>query len=60
MQLINTLIFIVQAGISYLLMLAVMCFNGGIFIAIILGLGCGYFFFGLRRTNASQVEEVCH
>jgi len=58
-QLINTVIYMIQATISYFLMLAVMCFNGYVFISVILGLGVGYFFFGMRRPNGAG-EEECH
>lgn len=36
----------VRAGLAYMLILAVMSYNGGIFIAAIVGHGVGYLVFG--------------
>ena len=54
-DLINTLTYIVQVGIAYWIMLLVMLYEAGFFIAIILGLGTGYFF-SLRMKRASQAN----
>eukprot|EP00699_Malawimonas_sp_californiana_P001643 EC715936.1.p1 GENE.EC715936.1~~EC715936.1.p1 ORF type:complete len:152 (+),score=20.77 EC715936.1:106-561(+) len=63
-HLVNSLIYFVQVSIAYLLMLAVMSYNGGVFIAAMLGFAFGHFVFGLRRvvTGSEDAEtgEVCH
>ena len=43
--------YFVSIFLSYMLMLAVMTFNGGIFVVTILGLTVGYFIFGFIRKR---------
>ncbi|XP_050303990.1 high affinity copper uptake protein 1-like [Anthonomus grandis grandis] len=47
-HLIQTLFHGIQAIISYFLMLIFMTYNGGLCIAVVLGLVCGYFVFGWK------------
>ena len=53
----STTLFGVNSAIGYLLMLAVMSFNGGVFVAIVVGLTIGYFFFRNEGEDASIVVD---
>ncbi|KAK6944736.1 Ctr copper transporter [Dillenia turbinata] len=53
-KLIVVALFAINSAIGYLLMLAVMSFNGGVFVAIVLGLSVGYWRFRFR----DEEEEV--
>ncbi|GAB4853708.1 hypothetical protein Ancab_017900 [Ancistrocladus abbreviatus] len=49
----------VNSAIGYLLMLAVMSFNAGVLIAVILGLSVGYFLFRSRDFETVVVDSTC-
>lgn len=49
----------IQMFISYMLMLMAMTFNAWIILAIVLGAGFGYFFFGWIRQRSIYLEEHC-
>ncbi|XP_077230235.1 copper transporter 5-like [Tasmannia lanceolata] len=53
------LLFCINAAIGYLLMLAVMSFNGGVFISAVLGLSVGYFLFRSGDEEVVVVENPC-
>lgn len=59
-HLIQTVLHILQMGISYLLMLIAMTFNIYLFLAIILGAGLGHLLFGWRRSSIIDYNEHCH
>ncbi|XP_043723024.1 copper transporter 5.1-like [Telopea speciosissima] len=52
-------LFCVNSAIGYLLMLAVMSFNGGVFLAIVLGLSFGYLLFRIADEDLLAVENPC-
>lgn len=56
----QTLLHVIQVFVSYCLMLVFMTYNVWLCIAIILGAGAGYFFFGWKRAVVVDVNEHCH
>ena len=60
---IQSILQVIQVGVAYLLMLAVMTFNGWIFLAIVFGSGIGYLIFGwtkfLYRVGLTQDSNDC-
>ncbi|XP_028777384.1 copper transporter 5.1 [Neltuma alba] len=56
-KLAGAILFGVNSAIGYLLMLAIMSFNGGVFIAIAVGLSIGYFFFRSEGEDVSLVVD---
>jgi len=59
-HLIQTLMHMIQVFVGYILMLAAMCYNVWIFLAIVVGSGCGYFLFGWRKSGLSDSGDHCN
>ncbi|XP_058757614.1 copper transporter 5.1-like [Vicia villosa] len=57
----ESVLFGVNSAIGYLLMLAIMSFNGGVFVAIVVGLTIGYFLFRIQGEEdaALVVDNSC-
>ncbi|XP_051120514.1 copper transporter 6-like isoform X2 [Andrographis paniculata] len=49
--LLRTALHVVRTGLAYLVMLALMSFNGGVFMAAVAGHGAGFFLFGRKRFD---------
>lgn len=57
----EALIFLFQAVLGYFLMLAVMSYNGPIFLAVVLGMAFGYFLFGHFTMGLNmQTQQLSH
>ncbi|XP_062101526.1 copper transporter 5.1 [Humulus lupulus] len=56
-RLAGALLFGVNSSIGYLLMLAIMSFNGGVFVAIILGLTIGCFVFRTADDDVTLIVD---
>jgi len=56
----QTVLHMAQVILSYLLMLIFMTYNIWLCIAVILGAGSGYFFFGWKKSLVVDITEHCH
>uniref|UniRef100_A0A2P2P5H5 Copper transport protein n=1 Tax=Rhizophora mucronata TaxID=61149 RepID=A0A2P2P5H5_RHIMU len=55
--LVRTILYAVRVGLAYLVMLALMSFNGGVFLVAVAGHALGFFFFGSGAFKKSQDGE---
>lgn len=56
----QTLLQIIQIGLSYLLMLIFMTYNVWLCLAVIIGAGLGYFLFGGAKSRLTSADDYCH
>lgn len=56
----QTVLHVVQVILSYLLMLIFMTYNVWLCLAVVLGAGAGYFFFGWKKSLVVDITEHCH
>ncbi|GAV73092.1 LOW QUALITY PROTEIN: Ctr domain-containing protein, partial [Cephalotus follicularis] len=55
---VQTLLHCIRVGLSYLVMLAVMCFNGGVFCVSVAGHSLGFLCFGSRVFMKSSYAKA--
>eukprot|EP00731_Ephydatia_muelleri_P011577 Em0006g471a len=61
---IQSILQVIQIGVAYLMMLAIMTFNGWIFLSIVFGAGVGYLVFGWTKFlygvgSTQDCNECC-
>ncbi|KAF5744556.1 copper transporter 1-like [Tripterygium wilfordii] len=61
--LVQTVMHALRVGVSLLVMLAVMCFNGGVFLAAVAGHSIGFFLFesrAFKKSSATSPDKTSH
>lgn len=56
-RILQTLMYAVRIGLAYLVMLAVMSFNSGVFLIAVAGHAIGFFFFGSRAVRMETADS---
>ena len=59
MQFIATILHLIQVGLSYALMLAVMTFNSWIYLSMILGFTVGFFISSIFDESGTMSDNCC-
>ncbi|XP_052209541.1 copper transporter 5.1 [Diospyros lotus] len=55
----GAVMFGINSAIGYMLMLAIMSFNGGVFVAVVVGLALGYLFFRSSDDDVLVLDNPC-
>jgi len=56
----QTCLHVLQVILSYFLMLIFMTYNVWLCLAVVVGAGAGYFFFGWKKSLVVDITEHCH
>lgn len=57
---VQTVLHTIQMLVSFALMLIVMTYNVWLLLAVAVGMGIGYFFFGWRKATVVDITDHCH
>lgn len=61
LHIIQSLLYVVQVGMAYMLMLIAMSYNGWLYLAVCFGAGIGYYLFGACRSGVfGDQSDNCH